>query len=84
MKYTFPVEIESLEEGGHLATCPSIPGCHAEGQTVGEALDNLRDVARVLYELSQEKQLAFVPEHPDALPNSIVWELRIPLLEHTT
>ncbi len=81
MTYMLSVEIEPLEEGGYLATCPAIPGCHAEGQTVGEALDNLRDVARVIYELSREKHLTFVPNHPEAQPEAIFWQVRIPLLE---
>jgi predicted RNase H-like HicB family nuclease len=60
------VEIEPLTEGGYLATCSDIPGCHAEGKTIGQALDNLRDVAQVIYELCQEKDLIFVTAHPRA------------------
>jgi predicted RNase H-like HicB family nuclease len=81
-EYTFAVEIELLEEGGYLATCPSIPGCRAEGKSIGEALDNLRDVARVLYELNVEQGLVFVPEYPDAKLESIGWNVKIPLREH--
>jgi predicted RNase H-like HicB family nuclease len=39
-----PVEIEVLTEGGYLALCPDISGCHAEGKTIGQALDNLQDI----------------------------------------
>jgi len=81
-QYSLPVEIEILDEGGCLAICPSIPGCHAEGKSIGDALDNLRDVARVLYDLSIEKGLVFVPDHPAAKPESITWHVEIPLLEH--
>ncbi len=82
MKYTIPVEIEELEEGGYLAVCPAIPGCHAEGNSMGEALDNLRQVASVLYELCIEKGLIFLPDHPDARPDAILWQVEIPLLAH--
>jgi predicted RNase H-like HicB family nuclease len=58
------VEIESLVEGGYLAVCPDIPGCHAEGKTIGQVLDNLREVAQAIYDLCQEKGLVFVTEHP--------------------
>lgn len=54
-----PVEIETLTEGGYLASCADIMGCHAEGKTVGQALDNLYDVARVICELCQEKKFNF-------------------------
>jgi predicted RNase H-like HicB family nuclease len=56
-KLVIPVEIEELEEGGYLAVCEAIQGCHAEGDTVGEALENLEDVARILLELRQEDGL---------------------------
>ena len=52
-----PVEVEPLEEGGYLAVCELIQGCHAEGETVAEALDNLEDVARILLELRREDGL---------------------------
>ncbi len=82
MQFTFPVEIETLEEGRYLALCPAIPGCHAEGDSAGEALDNLRDVARVIFELSQEKHLVFVPDYPGARPDAITWQVQIPMLAH--
>ena len=56
-KLVIPVEIEALEEGGYLAICEAIQGCHAEGETVAEALENLEDVARILLELRQEDGL---------------------------
>ena len=49
-----PVYVESLEEGGYLAICEAIQGCHAEGETVAEALENLEDVARVLLQVQKE------------------------------
>jgi len=56
-RYILPVEIQPLQEGGYLATCPVIQGCHAEGQTISEALDNVEDVARILLELRMEDGL---------------------------
>lgn len=56
-KYRLPVEIEALKEGGFLAICPALQGCHAQGRTIAEALENLEDVARQLLELRQEDGL---------------------------
>ncbi len=56
-RYRLPVEIMPLEEGGYLASCPALQGCHAEGKTVAEAMDNVEDVARVLLELRAEDGL---------------------------
>lgn len=54
-RYVVPVEIEEFDDGeGYLAICPVIPGCHAQGATIPEALENLEDVARILLELRVE------------------------------
>jgi len=60
MDYRLPIEMERIEEGVYLANCPVIQGCHAEGRTIGEALDNLQGVARVIYELCRDKGLPFI------------------------
>ena len=61
-KYLLKVEVEALEEGGFLASCPELQGCHAEGDTIAEALENVEDVARVIIELCIEKGLPLPPE----------------------
>jgi predicted RNase H-like HicB family nuclease len=53
-KVLIPVQVESLDEGGYLATCDAIQGCHAEGDSVAEALENLEDVAKALLEVQKE------------------------------
>src|SRR3954471_13521805 len=52
--YVLSAEVEQLDEGGYLARCPEVPGCHAEGLTVGEALENLEDLLRVFLEIRGE------------------------------
>ena len=71
-KLVVPVEIEPLEEGGYLAICQAIQGCHAEGETIAEALDNLEDVARILLELRREDGLP-LPEGLEQLePGAVI------------
>ncbi len=53
--YVLPIEVETLEDGRFLAVCPTLLGCHAEGDTMAEALENVQDVARIIIELSIEK-----------------------------
>lgn len=53
-----PVYVESLEEGGFMAVCDAIQGCHAEGGTVAEALENLEEVATALLEVQKEDGVA--------------------------
>ena len=64
-KYLLAVEIQPLEDGRFLAICPSVQGCHAEGDSVAEALGNLEDVARVHLQLSMEKGLPLPPALED-------------------
>lgn len=45
--YLFPIIIEACEEGGFFGNCPILQGCHAEGETYTEALENLQDVIRI-------------------------------------
>jgi len=70
-KLVVPVVVEPLEEGGYLAICEAIQGCHAEGETVAEALENLEDVARILLELRREDGLP-LPEGLEQLEASTV------------
>jgi predicted RNase H-like HicB family nuclease len=53
--YLLAVEVERLEDGRFLAVCPALQGCHAEGDSVAEALENLDDVARIHIQLSIER-----------------------------
>ena len=40
--YQYTVFIESCTEGGYFANCPSVPGCHVQGETLDEALHEMR------------------------------------------
>ena len=37
------VILEAEEEGGYHVYCPSLPGCHSQGETIDEALANIRE-----------------------------------------
>jgi antitoxin HicB len=50
MEYLLPIEIESLEEGGYLATSEVLPGFLAQGRSMAETLEIAQDVARKLVE----------------------------------
>ena len=44
----FHVVLEKQAEGGFVAYIPELPGCHTQGETRKEALENVRE-ARDLY-----------------------------------
>ena len=46
IKQRFTVIIETSEEGGYHAWCPSLPGCHSQGETLEEAKKNIIEAIR--------------------------------------
>ena len=50
----YSIVIETCEEGGYFASCPVLQGCHAEGETYGEVIDNIRDVIKAHCELREK------------------------------
>ena len=76
------VQVEALEEGGFLANCPAIQGCHAEGNTVAEALENLEDVARVILELRRQEDWPLPNGLEEFAPSRVLEaQLTVPLPE---
>jgi predicted RNase H-like HicB family nuclease len=44
------VVLESSDEGGYTVYIPSLPGCISEGETVEEALTNIREAIELYLE----------------------------------
>jgi antitoxin HicB len=39
----FKVVLEPEEDGGYSVHCPALKGCHSQGETVKEALANIKE-----------------------------------------
>lgn len=48
--YNFTVIIEPCEEGGYYGECPSLPGCHVQGETYEATLEELRAAVQNMIE----------------------------------
>jgi predicted RNase H-like HicB family nuclease len=48
--YHFPVVVETDEDGIYIVSCPTFKGCHSDGHTIDEALNNLREVIEICME----------------------------------
>ncbi len=46
----FKVVLEPSEEGGYTVYVPSLPGCISEGETVEEAVENIREAIKLYLE----------------------------------
>lgn len=57
----FTVILESCEEGGYFAYCPSFQGCHVEGESIEETLREMRS-AILAFIAEYKKDGVAVPE----------------------
>jgi predicted RNase H-like HicB family nuclease len=46
----YTVVFEREADGGYHAFCPALPGCHSEGDTLDQALANVREAIGVYIE----------------------------------
>lgn len=53
MKY--PVVVHESEYG-YDVHCPLLPGCHSQGNTIEEALENIKDAIAVYLEMISEEE----------------------------
>ncbi|MEA2033959.1 MAG: type II toxin-antitoxin system HicB family antitoxin [Euryarchaeota archaeon] len=43
-KLHLPIIVEMDEDGYYIVSCPQFKGCHSYGETIDEALENIREV----------------------------------------
>ncbi|WP_299440085.1 type II toxin-antitoxin system HicB family antitoxin [uncultured Rhodospira sp.] len=49
------------EDGGFVVSCPALPGCHSQGETVDEALANIREAIELCLEVLNDRATASDP-----------------------
>jgi predicted RNase H-like HicB family nuclease len=67
----FKVFLEPDEDGGYVVVCPSLQGCYSQGDTVEEALANIREVIEMCLEELRERGEP-VPDPSNVLIGSVV------------
>ncbi len=65
---TFKVVLEPSEEGGYTVYVPALPGCISEGDTLEEALQNIREAIELYLEPVVE---------PEPQPGQLVLEVAV-------
>ena len=54
----FKVVLEEDEEvGGYVVSCPGLPGCFSQGDTMEEALENIKEAIQACLESLAEDEL---------------------------
>jgi predicted RNase H-like HicB family nuclease len=54
--YEFDVVILEDESGGYVAFVPALPGCHTQGDTLQELMDNVREAVELYLETLTEEE----------------------------
>ena len=54
---TFKVVLEPSDEGGYTVYVPALPGCVSEGDTIEQALQNIREAIELYLEPTEEAPL---------------------------
>lgn len=54
----YKVVVEPQEEGGYTVYAPALPGCVSQGETIEEALFNIREAIEVYLESLKERGLS--------------------------
>jgi predicted RNase H-like HicB family nuclease len=67
---TYRVILEKGEDFGYIAHCPAIPGCHSQGNTLEETIDNVKDAIRGCLE-ALDKELIFQTQEIASIEVSI-------------
>ncbi len=44
-----------LEDGGYVVSCPALPSCHSQGETIAEARSNIREAIRLCLDVLHER-----------------------------
>jgi len=50
VEYNYTVIIEREEDGGFHAFCPALRGCHSQGDTYEETIQNITEAVRLYIE----------------------------------
>ena len=69
MKFT--VILEPEEDGGYSVICPAIPGCASQGDSLEEALDNIREAISLCLEVRGEDKVPLPLETPAVIAEEI-------------
>ncbi len=69
MKFTVVLAPEA--DGGYSVVCPAIPGCVSQGDSLDEALSNIREAILLCLEVRSEEALRLPVETPELVAEEV-------------
>jgi len=77
---TLPVFIEKDEDGFYVVECPLFEGCYSQGETLDEALRNIREVIHLILEDKKNRDI-LKAYHPRELSLHTITVSRDPIVD---
>lgn len=68
----YPVIVYPEETGGFSVVVPTLPGCHSQGESLEEALANLREAVELYLEVLREDGL-----EPEKMPDPLLTTVEV-------
>ncbi|MCX6841571.1 MAG: type II toxin-antitoxin system HicB family antitoxin [candidate division WOR-3 bacterium] len=81
MSLRYPIQIVECEEGGYFVRIPDLPGCMTQGETIKEALANIKEAKELWLEEMVESGLP-IPEPAGDREHSGRFVVRMPRSLH--
>ena len=69
MKFT--VVLAPEPNGGYSVTCPTLPGCVSQGESLRDALDNVREAIQLCLEVRKDEGIPSPVETADLVASEI-------------
>ncbi len=69
--FDYKVFLDKDPDGGYVVTCPSFQGCYSQGETIEEALENIKEAIELCIE-ELEKRGDPIPESGTTVVGSVV------------
>ena len=70
--YNYTVLLEQEAEGGYDAFCPTLKGCHSQGDTFEEAIENMTEAIELYLESLREDNQPIPQDNLIVKPLSIL------------
>ena len=51
-----PILVEMDEDNFYIVSCPTFKGCHSQGKTIDEAIENIKEVIEMCLEEDREQE----------------------------
>jgi predicted RNase H-like HicB family nuclease len=65
--FRFQVLMEQDEDGYYIADVPALRGCHTQGKTYEEAMDNIREVIALCVQEMRDEGLEINTKYPEVI-----------------